>query len=311
MRTGLAVSAVFHLVLIGWGLISLSAFEPLDASDFEALPIEFVEIDEESSTPLGIRDAEVAEDPAPNDPTDQVAEIAQPAPEPPAEDPVKPTPPPPPPSPDPEPVPDQADPNQALQDAEPLPDPTEADAAPELDPAAEETPKPENVLDAPKEVAVATPLPRVRPPHQAPPSEARERSDDIAALLDTTKPSSAPAESDRQAAIGAVTGSPFKQLSVSEIDALRAKLAACWDIPPTRVDPAELRVKVKVFLSQGGTLLRTPEVVEYKPTQIGQVAAESALRAVQRCAPFNLPVEKYDSWKEIIMTFDPREMFGG
>ena len=66
-----------------------------------------------------------------------------------------------------------------------------------------------------------------------------------------------------------------------------------------------------MFLSQGGTLLRTPEVVEYKPTQIGQVAAESALRAVQRCAPFNLPVEKYDSWKEIIMTFDPREMFGG
>ena len=45
--------------------------------------------------------------------------------------------------------------------------------------------------------------------------------------------------------------------------------------------------------------------------KVGQVAAESALRAVQRCAPFNLPVEKYDSWKEIIMTIDPREMFGG
>ena len=53
MRTGLTVSAVFHLVLIGWGLISLSAFEPLDASQIEAMPIEFIEIDDETSTPLG------------------------------------------------------------------------------------------------------------------------------------------------------------------------------------------------------------------------------------------------------------------
>jgi colicin import membrane protein len=35
------------------------------------------------------------------------------------------------------------------------------------------------------------------------------------------------------------------------------------------------------------------------------------LRAVRRCAPYNLSAEKYDSWQEIVVTFDPREMFGG
>ncbi len=315
MRTGLTVSAIIHLVLIGWGAISLSAFEPLDASSIEAVPVEFIEVDAESSTPLGLKDAKPDKDPAPNDPSELVAKAPAPAPDPPAEEPTPPTPPPPPPSPDPEPMPDPAalEPPPVDQ-AEPTPEPPPEQAVPEPDPTAEEQPPPDQTTaPEPKEVAVETPLPRVRPPRPAPapPTETKEFADEITALLDKSKAASAPAPSDKQATIGAVTGSPFTQLRQNEIDALRARLAACWDIPPTRVDPAELRVKVKVFLSQDGTISREPEVVEYRPSQIGQVAAESAVRAVKRCAPYTLPVAKYESWKEIIMTFDPREMFGG
>ena len=41
-------------------------------------------------------------------------------------------------------------------------------------------------------------------------------------------------------------------------------------------------------------------------------AAESALRAVlnRRCQPFKLPPEKYDIWKLMILSFNPKEMFG-
>ena len=39
-------------------------------------------------------------------------------------------------------------------------------------------------------------------------------------------------------------------------------------------------------------------------------APESALRAVRQCAPYNLPAEKYDAWKQVKVTFDPREMGG-
>ena len=40
--------------------------------------------------------------------------------------------------------------------------------------------------------------------------------------------------------------------------------------------------------------------------------AESAKRAILRCQPFNmLKPEHYEQWKDIEITFDPREMFGG
>jgi hypothetical protein len=41
------------------------------------------------------------------------------------------------------------------------------------------------------------------------------------------------------------------------------------------------------------------------------IAAESARRAVLRCAPYSLPAEKYDAWREVIINFDPRELLGG
>jgi hypothetical protein len=42
------------------------------------------------------------------------------------------------------------------------------------------------------------------------------------------------------------------------------------------------------------------------------VAASSAVRAVMRCQPIDrLPIAKYDSWRSIILRFDPREMFSG
>ena len=41
-----------------------------------------------------------------------------------------------------------------------------------------------------------------------------------------------------------------------------------------------------------------------------RVVAESALRALRTCAPFKLPYNQYDMWKDIIFTFDPKEALG-
>ena len=38
-------------------------------------------------------------------------------------------------------------------------------------------------------------------------------------------------------------------------------------------------------------------------------AATNERRAVSRCAPYNLPAEKYDAWADVIVNFDPSEMF--
>jgi hypothetical protein len=42
-----------------------------------------------------------------------------------------------------------------------------------------------------------------------------------------------------------------------------------------------------------------------------RTAAEAALRAVSVCEPYKrLPADKYDAWREIVMTFDPSKMIG-
>jgi len=38
--------------------------------------------------------------------------------------------------------------------------------------------------------------------------------------------------------------------------------------------------------------------------------SDSAIRAAQACEPYSLPPDKYDLWKDIVLNFDPRDMFG-
>ena len=42
---------------------------------------------------------------------------------------------------------------------------------------------------------------------------------------------------------------------------------------------------------------------------IERAAAESARRAVLACAPYSLPSDKYEAWADVIVHFDPRDMF--
>ena len=39
------------------------------------------------------------------------------------------------------------------------------------------------------------------------------------------------------------------------------------------------------------------------------VAADAARRAVIQCQPYKLPPQKYEVWKDVQVTFDPRELF--
>ena len=64
------------------------------------------------------------------------------------------------------------------------------------------------------------------------------------------------------------------------------------------------------MLNQDGSLSGEPSVVN-SGDGFFQVAAESAMRAIRRCQPYKMPIAKYDVWKDVEVTFDPREMFRG
>lgn len=102
-------------------------------------------------------------------------------------------------------------------------------------------------------------------------------------------------------------------LTVSEVDMLRRQLERCWDIPIGARDAQNLVIKVHLVVNPDRTVRRA-EIVEkarYHSDSFFRAAADSALRAVHSpdCTPLNLPERKYASWKEIVVTFDPRYMF--
>lgn len=300
MRTALLVSAAVHCLLLGWGLITLTA-SPLDASHIETLPVEFIEVTELTDLDLGKKSGAEAETPSPNDPSETAAEEPPPVPDTPGED--DPTPPPPPP-------PDAASPADAAEaEADTPPAEAEPEALPET--ATEEAPA---EPAPPQQTAAAPPSPRIRPDRPAPVTppalETPEASDQftatIAALIDRTNAGAAQATSEAPATLGVATGNPDAKMTQSEIDALKAQIEECWVIPTGWTSPREVSVTVRFGLNQDGTVNGTPTVVEFPASQYGPVAADNAIRAVLGCGPYSLPAEKYDQWSQVQLRFAPQ-----
>jgi colicin import membrane protein len=184
-----------------------------------------------------------------------------------------------------------------LPDAAPAPD-----ARPKPQPAQAETAKAPDRKDSDKPAKEASSKPK---------SEEKFDADAISALLNKQKPSGGGAKrSTQQASLGGEKSNGGDKLSQNEMDALRQKLGGCWSIPAGVDDASTLKVSVRFQLDRSGSLQGRPQVVAGGAASgPGRTAAESAVRAVQKCAPFNLPSDKYDTWSEVVVNFDPSDMF--
>ncbi len=141
-------------------------------------------------------------------------------------------------------------------------------------------------------------------------SDSRTVEDQVAALLNREKASGGGAKrSSEQAALGGrqTTGA---KLSQSEMDALRGQIQRCWNVPAGAADAENLKVSVQFRLDPSGALDGAPTIVSGGGgAGIERAAAESARRAVLACAPYSLPSDKYEAWSDVIVHFDPRDMF--
>ncbi len=189
-----------------------------------------------------------------------------------------------------------------------------AQKAPETPPEPKPDPIAQKIKQQPdqKEAkAQPTPLPPKRP-HI--PQQPKFNADKIAALLDKRDPT-------RQAATGAELNSApslgtamgnAAQLSQSELDALRARLMALWNPPVGIQDPQDYVIRIRIQLDRTGRLVSPPRVLSTGHGQLYDTARDSAVRAVFRGQPFDmLKPDHYDVWKDIEVTFDPRDMFRG
>ncbi|MBX3488990.1 hypothetical protein [Parvibaculum sp.] len=155
----------------------------------------------------------------------------------------------------------------------------------------------------------------------APPKKEPERKFDpnqIAALLNkapdaASKPQPAPRV--EEAFDAPRTDDPSMRLTLSEMDAFKVQMRRCWSVPAGAPNAEQLVVRIKVYLNQDGSLARPPELMDRTKLITGgayyQAAADSAMRAIRLCQPFTMPADKFASWREIDLRFDPREMLGG
>jgi len=254
---------------------------------------------------------------APPKPEEKPAPKPEPVPETPKPEPVK--------VPEPRPEPEPAPKPAAEKPAEPKPAPVEVAALP-----AEPTPDP--VAEAITEAAPAEPqfasLPSAGPVPQTRPEpqktvakpEAQDKpstkesdfnADQVAALLNKQDAAGGGARRTTEtASLGGARTTRGNTLSQSEMDALRGQIQKYWNIIPGIADGGDVRVTVKMRLDPAGNIIGEPDV-----TASGGSAGTrgtlsgSARRAVLRAQPYQLPKEKYDSWSDVIVNFDPSQMF--
>jgi colicin import membrane protein len=313
MKTGLAISALVHLALLMWGLISFAA-KPLEAKPSDALPIDIISDKQFSELTKGVKNAPKTAKPAPlvekidtPKPVDDSSAKVTPKKELDAakNDAQKPPPPP---------EPEQkkaveAKPAEAKPEKKPEP--------PKVDPIAETLKKEEakkKAEEAKKKLADerAARAKAAKLEREKKQAEAYDPSK-IAALLDKRDPTRQAAAGDQLSlnpGLGKSNGTAAV-LSQSEIDALRKRLAECWNPPAGATNAGNLKVIIRVLFRQDGMVAGAPQLVAGPPSVYGPAMAESAKRAILTCQPFKmLRPEHYDLWKDIEIDFDPKEMFG-
>ena len=294
MRTAYTISAVGHAAVLLWSVWSLSATS-LPVSSTEGLPVDLVTASDFSKITAGSKDAPKAETPKPlvekvaeanpvEDPTAKVVEKKEvkAAREPPHAPEAKP--------------------------AESEPEKKQAEAKP--DPIADALAKDEAKKPEPKKADVKPPTPPKKPAPPTPKFDPKQ----VAALLDkrdSTRLAAAGETLNSAPSLGLSNGAAA-QLSLSELEALRARLAQLWTVPAGAKDPQELVVLVRIKLNRDGKLAAPPVVLTSGKSPLFIAARDSAIRALFRGQPYDmLKPEHYEQWKDVEITFDPRDMIRG
>jgi hypothetical protein len=195
--------------------------------------------------------------------------------------------------------------------SEPQPKPEEAKKP---EPSVADKPKPpERKPEPPKKVEAKPDKPKPKPTLKAD-SKQDFNADRIAALLNKIPDAAQepnpldPVDAPPKPVRGQSNGTQMT-MSVNEIDALRARIAQCWNPPPGGLGADAIIVKLRLRLNEDGSLVGYPSIANSGSSPFFQAAADSAVRAVFQCQPYALPSEKYEVWRDMILTFDPRQMY--
>jgi len=298
MRIALIISGLLHAGVAAATFIALPARTKPPIELPPVLPLELVEIAEQTNIAPAVKREAPEEQPEP--------EIEDTAPEEAA-------------PPEPTARPERAQP-------EPPPE-VEAEPAPEFDRPLEPEPvepEPEPEPAAPEPQRFAGVQPRQKPDLPKPREDQADFFSNAAALLDR-KPREEKERVFHQDGEGEGTPDSAQEsraaaglqtdLTLSEIDAIRTQIRDCWNLQAGAAEAEKYLVTLSVDLRRDGSVIGQPKLIEPSLLTVSsdkfyRDAYERAKRAILQCQPYELPPERYDSWRTVVLEFDPRFLLG-
>lgn len=138
------------------------------------------------------------------------------------------------------------------------------------------------------------------PAEPAPAEEPETSNDDVLAALESAQ---------GQTEAPAIAAGP--PMTGAERDSFRIAVNRCWNVDPGSV-ASRVIVEVGFSLNRDGTVVgNSVELLSSDGDQSAtDTAFQAARRAILRCQSggYELPADKYDQWRDVIITFDPSGM---
>ncbi len=94
-------------------------------------------------------------------------------------------------------------------------------------------------------------------------------------------------------------------------DLVQSRIEHNWDLPIGAQSAEATIVRLRIELNRDGTFSRPPTVMDASMSPTYQAMADAAVRAAIRGQPYLFPQEQYERCRDMVLKFNPREMYGG
>lgn len=284
MMRGLPASIIFHAAVVaagyvGWPFMTAT----IDFSESVPVPVELVDIGALNNiAPVLKPTPEPEEEIVPDEPEEEPVE--EPVPEDPVDETL------------PEDEVDTASVPEEMDEAEP------EEVVPDLDAKPEETPEPKEPEPEPEQQVTKPVDPLDDFLSQADSTFESERN--TRKTQEPPKPQQRPLLEDTPPAPQQVRkGAGERNANTARLESVMYnKIFPCWDGVSDQPNPEKLNVTMALTLNREGNVddlrLVSPGRRPLGNSPMG-TAVDRALRAVRKCAPYNLPDDEYATWREI------------
>lgn len=176
-------------------------------------------------------------------------------------------------------------------------------------------PKTEEVKDAP---------PEEKPKDEPEKVEPKEEEDPLDAILkgvkDTAAQDKETATAEELAEEASESGGnrsnnfdPNSPEAVTIRDAIQSQIYRCWSVPAGAKNAENLIIPLEIDYDKDGNPLKVELAKgaqsKYRSDSFFRAAADSAKRAVRRCAPLqDMPPDTFKIWQYVDMNFNPKDM---